>query len=104
MVKFHHDIAYPVQKISVVRDHQQSTPAALEIGLEILDCFYIEVVGGLIHYEEVGLRCKHFAERHSFDFSSGELSHFAIRVVEPEISEKFLDFLHKFRFVFVVTV
>lgn len=43
-------------------------------------------------------------KRHSFDFSSGELSHFAVRVVEPEISEEFLDFLHKFRFVFVVTV
>ena len=52
MVHLHHDVAYPVEEISVVGDHQQRAPRAAEIALEEFDSIDVEVVGRLVHDEE----------------------------------------------------
>ena len=54
-VHFHHGVAYTVQKVAVVGDHEKSAPGVLQMALQELYGVYVKVVGGLVHYVEIGL-------------------------------------------------
>ena len=55
VVEFHHSIAHIVQEIPVVRHHQQGAARMPEIILKELDGVDVQMVGRLVHYEEVRL-------------------------------------------------
>ena len=57
-VHFHDSVAYPVEEIAVMRYHEQSAAGTLQGVFEILYGVDIQVVGGLVHYQEFRTRCK----------------------------------------------
>ena len=59
-------------------DHEQGTSRVRQIALQILDRVCIEMVGGLIHDEEIGLRCEHLRQCDSLDLSAGKVTHDAV--------------------------
>ena len=78
VVQLHHGIAYPVQEIPVVRHHEQRAARVRQVALQILDRVRIEMVGGLIHDEEIGLRSQHLRQCDSLDLSAGKVAHDAV--------------------------
>ena len=95
VVEFHHDVAHPVEEVTVVGDHQQGAAAAFQPALQELYGFYVEVVGGLVHYQEVGVQREHLADGHAFDLASREFPHLLVEVRQPERSEQFLQALYE---------
>ena len=91
MVHLHHDVAYPVEEISVMGDHQQRTPRAAKIALEEFDGIDVEVVGRLVHDEELSLACQHLGQCYALYFSSGKLLHLLIRIRKIEAGEELHD-------------
>ena len=55
MVHLHDRIADPVKEISVMGHHQKRTAGTAQISFEKLDCIYVQMVGGLVHDEELRL-------------------------------------------------
>ena len=70
MVHLHHDVADPVEEVTVVRDHKQGTSRTAEISFEEFDGVDVEVVGRLVHDEELSLAREHLGEGHALDLSS----------------------------------
>ena len=91
MVHLHHDVAYPVKEVAVVGDHEQCTSRASEIAFEELDRVDVEVVGRLVHDEELSLAGKHLGEGDALYLSSRQFLHELVRVVEVEVAEELHD-------------
>ena len=88
MVHFHHHIADTVEEVAVVGDHKQGAAGAFEIGFEIFNCINIEVVGRLVHYEEVRLGGEHLRECDSFDTSAGKFLHRLSEISQSEVRQQ----------------
>ena len=86
-VKFHHCIADAIQEVAVVRHHQKGASAAAEVVLKELDGVNVQVVGGLVHYEEIRLRGQHLRYGHALDLSPAELPHQTLGRTEPEVCQ-----------------
>ena len=54
-VHFHYGVANPVQEVAVMGDHEKSASGVLQMALQKLYGIYVKVVGGLVHYVEIGL-------------------------------------------------
>ena len=68
VVQLHDRVADLVEEISVVGHHQQGASGAGKEAFEEFDGVYVEVVGRLVHDEEVSLGCQHFRQGHPLDF------------------------------------
>ena len=90
MVHLHHRIAHTVKEIAVVRDHEEGAARVCEPTLQALDGVGVEVVGGLVHYEEFRIRGQHLRQRHALDLASGKVAH-PLLPVQPEIREDARD-------------
>lgn len=90
VVEFHHSIAHIVQEIPVVRHHQQGAARMPEIILEELDGVDVQMVGRLVHYEEVRLGRQHHCQRHSLHLPAREILHQTVRT-ESEIGDELFD-------------
>ena len=97
VVEFHHDVADPVEEVAVVRDHQQGAAAAFQIALQELNGFDVEVVGGLVHDQEVGVERQHLADGHALHLASREFSHLPVRVRQAEGGQQLPEPLEKCR-------
>ena len=91
MVHFHNRIAHSVKEIAVVCDHEQGAARAAQIVLEVFDCVDVQVVGGLVHDEEVCLACKHLRKGDSLDLTSGKFLHLLRTVREIEVGQELDD-------------
>ena len=61
-----------------------------EVVFQEFDGVNVEVVGGLVHDEEVGFRCQHHGQCHPFHFASGEVFH-QTAFLESETGQELLD-------------
>ena len=59
--------------------------------LEELDCIDVEVVGRLVHDEELGLACQHLGESDTLYLATGKFLHLLVRIVEVEVGQE-LDY------------
>ena len=87
---FHYRVAHAVEEIAVVGDHEKGAAGTAEKAFEVLYRIYVQVVGRLVHNEEVGLACQHLGECHPLDLASGEFLHFPGTVAQLEIREELL--------------
>ena len=55
VVKLEHSVADPVQEITVVSNHQQGAAGMAQIILQIFYSIDVQMVGRLVHYEEIGI-------------------------------------------------
>ena len=65
--------AYAVQKVAVVRDHQQAHPRAGKIVFEPSGRFEVEVVRRLVQDQQLRLADQRARERHALDLSARQL-------------------------------
>ena len=79
-----------VKEIAVVGDHQEGAAGVSEVVFQKFDGVNVEVVGGLVHDEEVGFRCQHHGQCHPFHFTSGEVFH-QTAFLESETGQELLD-------------
>ena len=87
-VHFHYGIAHPVKEIAVMGYHEKSASGVLQVALKELDGIYVKVVGGLVHYVEIGLRCQHLGKGHTLHFASGEVAHGFVRILQAELVQE----------------
>ncbi len=71
-VEFEDALAHVVEKVTVVRHHEQSLRGTLQIPLEPLNHSEVEVVGRLVEHEEVWLRHQYVCQSHSFQLPAGK--------------------------------
>ena len=71
-------------------DHQKSAAGTAQETLQELDCIYVQMVGRLVHDEEIRLRGKHTCKRNPLDLPSGQFLHFLSEVIQGKIREEFL--------------
>ena len=89
-VHFHDRIAYAVQEIAVVSYHEKSASAMLQMRFQKLDGVYVQMVGGLVHYVEIGLRSQHPGKGYALDFAARKIPHRLIRIIQAELSKKLI--------------
>ena len=95
VIEFHHRIAHTVKEIAVVCNHQQSAAAATEIAFQEFYRLYVEVVGGLVHYQELGIQSQQFRQGDALDLTAGEFSHQAVGTAKPEARGQLAHALHE---------
>ena len=88
VVHFHHHIADAVEEVAVVGDHKQGAAGAFEVGFEIFNCVDVQMVGRLVHNEEVRLGGEHLRECDSFDTSAGKFLHRLSEISQPEVRQQ----------------
>ena len=84
VVHFHHDVAHAVQEIPVVRNHQQGAARTAQIPLQELDGVDVQVVGGLVHDQEIGLAGQQLRQRHPFHLAARKLLHPFAEIAQVE--------------------
>ena len=70
VVKLQDGVAHPVQEVPVVGDHQKGPAAFFELCLQVLHRVDVEMVGGLVQNQEIGIQGHHLAQGYPFDFTS----------------------------------
>ena len=63
-----------VEEVAIVRHRDDGARIALEEALEPRDRFGVEMVGGLVEQQHVGLREQQPAQRHAAALAAGELA------------------------------
>ena len=102
VVEFEDEIAHVVEEIAVVCHHEQCLVAAREESLQPFYHLQIEVVGGLVEYEQVGFEDEHVSQCHPFLLSSAELAHGLFEVGYLEGGQYLLGLQHSLRVALMV--
>ena len=90
VVHLQDDVAHAVQEIAVVGDHEQRYALATQIALEPLYHLQVEMVGGLVQDEQVGVLQEHVGQRHALNLSAGEYAHLAAGVAYLQFAQDLL--------------
>ena len=61
-----------VKEIAVVGDHEHSAPVVHEVGFQPPDAVHIQVIGGLVEHDQIGLLHQELSERDPRLLSTGE--------------------------------
>ena len=77
-------------------DHEQRLVAASEEAFEPLYHLQVEVVGGLVEYQQVGFRNQYVGQGHPFLLSAAELSHRFLQVGDFQLRQNLLGFQYLF--------
>ena len=93
LVHLNDAVAYVVEEVAVVGHHEQRHGAALQVVLEPLYHVDVEVVGGLVEDEKLGLVNQDLGERHTLDLAAAQLAHALREVVDLELGEHLLEAL-----------
>ena len=75
VVEFHHDVAHPVEEVTVVGDHEEGAARPSQVVLEVFDGVDVEMVGGLVKDQEVGFGGEDLRDGHALDLAAGEFLH-----------------------------
>ena len=78
-VQFQDPAGYVVQEVTVVGDGNDRTLVLLQMGLQPLDGFGVQVVGGLVQKQHVRLLQQQAAQGHAAALTTGKLLHFLLR-------------------------
>ena len=90
IVQLNDGLTHPVEKVTIVRDEQQGFGVALQIFLQPLDHFHIEVVGRFVEDEQIGVGNQHRGQRHTFALTAGKQSHGLVEFIDFELRENLL--------------
>ena len=71
-------------------DHEQRLVASVEESLQPLDHLEVQVVGGLVEYQQVGLGDEHVGQCHALLLSAAELTHGLLQVAYLELCQDLL--------------
>ena len=86
-VELDDEIADAVEEIAVVRHHEQRLVATGEKAFKPLDHFEVEVIGGLVEDEEVGVGDECVSQCYAFLLSAAELPHRLVEVGDFQLRE-----------------
>ena len=87
-------VAYTIEEITVVCDHEQGFVATLQESLQPLDHLQVEMVCGLIEDEQVWFGDQDICQCHTFLLSSRELSHGLLEVAYLQLCQYLLGLEH----------
>ena len=103
VVEFEDVVAHAVEEVAVVGDHKDCQPLTRKELFEPLNHVDVEVVGGLIEDEEVGVVEQYATQCHLLLLSSAELLYGTVHeCVEPQSAQDFLHALLEGPFVLVL--
>ena len=90
VVEFQDNGANSVEEETVVSDHQERAVASVQIAFQPLNHFKVEMVGGLVENDEVGLRNQHIGQGYPLLLASRELSHGLVKVLDFQLGKYLL--------------
>ena len=88
--KLENVVADAVEEGTVVGDHQQGDVGGGEVVLQPFGHLDVEVVGGLVEDEQVGVGDERFGERSFLPLTAGEFAHVLQHIVNAEFGENLL--------------
>ena len=94
VVQFEDDAANTVEEESVVGNHQQRAIATLQVSLQPFYHLKVQVVGGLVEYQQVGFRQQHVSQCHTLLLTTAQLSHRLLQVANLQFCQHLLGFQH----------
>ena len=89
-VELDDDGAHTVEEESVVGHHEQRPVASGQIALQPLYHLQVEMVGGLVEYQQVGLHQQHVGQRHSLLLTATQLSHRLLQIANLQLRQHLL--------------
>ena len=92
-IHLHDPAGHLVEHVAVVGDQHQGAAEALQIALQPLDAVGVEVVGGLIQQQHVGLGHQGGGQGQALAVAAGEFPHLALGVADAEPIEHLADLL-----------
>ena len=102
VVELKYQITYAIKKESVVGDHQQGLVSTTQETLQPLDHLQIQMVRGLIKYQQVGIGNQHIGECYTFLLSATQLPHRLLKVTDMELRQNLFGLEHFFWIAFVI--
>ena len=69
-------------------DHEQGQAAGCQVVLEPLGHLYVQVVGGLVQYQEIGLLHERLRQCHTLGLASGELVYGFVKIGYAQFGEQ----------------
>ena len=92
VVDFQDFRADAIQKVAVVRDHQQAQCTLLQIFLQPFGHVKVQMVSRLIQHQKVRLIDKHIGQSHPFQLSSRKLSHRLAEMADIQLRKDLFGF------------
>ena len=92
-IHLHDPAGHLIEHVAVVGDQHQGAAEALQIALQPLDAVGVEVVGGLIQQQHVGLGHQGGGQGQALAVAAGEFPHLALGVADAQPIEHLADLL-----------
>ena len=89
VINFQDAVTDVFQEIPIVRNHQQGGPHGSQALFQPGDHVEVEVVGGLVEHQKVGVLQEHLGQGHPALFAPAEVRNGAVKVMEAQLSEDF---------------
>ena len=93
VIHFHYGVRHGIKEIAVVGHHQERTPRMGQIVLQKLDAVDVQMVGRLVHHEEVRLAGKHHDDGRPLDLPARKHLHLTVIFTHSERGQKPADTL-----------
>ena len=104
VIHLHHGVSHGIQKITVMGHHQKRASGVRQIVLQKLDAVDVQMVGRLVHHEEVRLAGKHHDDGGTLDFPARKHLHLTVIFRHPEGGQKAADALFIFSKMFRIKI
>ena len=91
LVELEDPAGHVVEEVAVVGDGDDGARELGEVALEPPDALGVEVVGGLVEQQHVGLLEQQPAERHAAALAAGELGHVGVAGRQPQRVHRDVD-------------
>ena len=94
VVEFEYHGTDTIEEEAVMGHHQQRSASASQIAFEPLNHLKIQVVGGLIKYQQIWLRQQHIGQCHALLLTTRELPHRLLQVADLKLRKYLFGLQH----------
>ena len=102
IVEFKDHAAYPVEEEAVVGNHEQRLVAAIQETLQPFYHLQIQMVRGLIEYQEVRIGNQHIGQGDALLLAAAQLPHRLVEVTDLQLSQYLFGLEHLLRISFMI--
>ena len=96
VVEFENQSTDTVEEKTVVGDHQQRLTSTGKIALEPFNHLKVEMVGGFVEDQQIGLREQNIGQGHTLLLTTGQLSHGLLKVADLQLRQHLFRAQHLF--------
>ena len=102
IVEFKDHAAYPVEEEAVVGNHEQRLVAAIQKTLQPFYHLQIQMVRGLIEYQEVRIRNQHIRQGDALLLAATQLPHRLVEITDLQLGQYLFGLEHLLRISFMI--